>query len=173
MLAIINAATPQNITPGTGISVTSSIISGVKTWVITNTAPYVEQNRLEFLVRIQPTAPTAQTITVSASLASGSNINSPATVMNPTIATAAANNAFLVNGFQNSTNSNFKVTMELLVVTRGSAHGLNSAETLAVRMANKSAGSFYFQIVGSDGVPLTNTEMVNTSDMYVNIKISE
>jgi hypothetical protein len=173
ILAIINSVMPQNITVGTGLSVTSSVISGVKTWVLTNTAPYVEQNRMEFLCRVQYTAPTAVTITNSAYLYSGSNMNATAVVANPTIATAAANNAFLVNGFQVSSNNNYKVTLEMVTVTRGGAHGLNSLKTLDVELVNKASGSFYFRFVGTNGTPITNTTMVGTSDIYVNVKISE
>lgn len=160
------------VAAGTGISVADSgVVSGVRTFTITNTN--TAQNRMEFLCRLQYTSPTAVTITNSAYLYSGTNMNATATVANPLIATAGANNQFLVNGFQVSNNQNFKVTMELLVVTKAAAHGLNSLKTMDVEMVNKSSGSFYFRFVGVDGIPITNTTLSGTTNIVVNIKISE
>jgi hypothetical protein len=182
VMQMINAATPTSLTAGTGISVSSAVIGGVTVWTITNTAPYVEQNRLEFLSRIQYTsAPTAVNITNSNYLKSGSNMNATATVANTTIATANGankNNVFKVSAFQVANNNNYKVTIEpvlLVYVNAGAGDAINavSAQPLELDIISKSSGEFTFRFTNEKDLPLTNNSMTFTTDIIVNIKISE
>ena len=174
ILSIINSVAPVEIVAGTGISVAYALIGGVDTWTITNTAPYTAQNRMDFLTRLQYTGATAVTITNSGYLVSGSNMNPTATVASTTIAGAGNNNNFRVSAFQVANNNNYKVTAELVIVTHlGVAYSLNTIKPFVVEILNKASGQFDFRFVRLDGTPITNTTMFNTTDLYVNIKISE
>lgn len=181
MLAIINSMVPTALVAGTGITITSAIVAGVKTWTVTASSPYTAQNRLEFLARIQYTSGAAATIGNSAYLASGSNMNATATTASLNIASVGANNHFRVSGFQVAANNNYKVDVETAIVTLGGVtYTLNSKKTLAIEVFNKASGQFDFRFVWQDGTPITNGWMFNPyhsagggSDIYVNIKISE
>lgn len=174
ILAIINSVRPQNILAGTGIGVSYALLAGVDTWTITNTAAFTAQNRMEFLARVQYTGTTAVTLTNSAYLVSGSNMNPTATIASTTIAGAGNNNNFRISAFQVANNNNYKVTAELVVVTHlGVAYSLNTAKPFDVEILNKASGQFDFRFVKNDGTPITNASMFNTIDLYVNIKISE
>ena len=175
VMAIINSVKPQNVVAGTGISVAESLVAGVQTWTITNTATYTEENRMEFLCRLQYTGATAVTITNSAYLTSGSNINATATVASTSIATGGANNNFRVSAFQVANNNLYKVTAELVIVTRhGVTYNSNFTKPFMVEILTKASGQFDFRFVSMDGSTLTNANMFSTTtDLYVNIKISE
>ena len=174
MLAIINSVKPQNVVGGTGITVVETLEAGVQTWTVTNDSPFTAENRMEFLVRLQYTGPTAVTITPSNYLVSGANMNATATVVSTTIAGAGNNNNFRVSAFQVANNNNYKVTMELVIVTRhGSAYTLNSSKPFNVEIINKISGQFDFRFVDVNGATVTNTAMFVTTDLFVNIKISQ
>lgn len=170
----INSLHPQNVLGGAGISVTESMIGGVETWVVTNTAPYIAQNRFDFLTRIQYTSPTSVTITSSDFLTSGSNMNTTANVASTTILSAGSNNNFRVSGFQIAPNNNYKVTTELVIVNHGGAvYTYNSTRQFTLEVINKLSGQFDFRFVNSYNSNITNLVMFETADVYVNIKISE
>lgn len=172
--SIINSVRPQNVVAGTGISVAYALVAGTDTWTITNTATYTAQNRMEFLLRVQYTAPNAATLTPSNYLVSGSNMNASATIASTTLPNSALNNNFRVNAFQVAANNNYKVDIEMVQVTRkGITYDLNSTKTLDVEILNKTSGSFDFRIIGTDGTTYTNGGIKSPSDFYFNIKISE
>jgi len=174
MLAIINSVAPQNVVAGTGISVTPSVVAGVQTWTITNTSTFTAENRMEFLLFVGYTAPNAATITPSAYLTSGSNMNASATVASTTLPNAALNNNFRVNAFQVASNNNYKVDIEMIPIQRrGNTYDLNSTKTLDVEILNKTSGSFDFRIINNDGSTVTNGGLKSPTDFYFNIKISE
>lgn len=189
IMAIINSVRPQNVVAGTGISVAYSLVGGVDTWTVTNTATYTAENRLEFLCRIQYTVPGAPVCTIanSAYLYSGSNINTTATVANSTIGLANGkylNNLFNVSAFQVSSNNNYKVTMEVvylgmdctvlgLPITVTAANMYNVSGTAKVELVNKQSGNFDFRFTSSTGQVITNNSMTLYPDIYVIIKISQ
>ena len=102
-------------------------------------------------------------------------MNATATVASTTLPTAALNNNFRVSAFQVSANTNYKVTVEAVVVTWHTAttYTLNSPYNIQVDVLNRASGQFDFRFVSASGVPLTNTVLSNTTDIYMNIKISE
>lgn len=175
IMNLINSLKPQNVIAGAGISVAYSLVGGVDTWTITNTATYTAQNRMDFLCRIQYTAPTAATITNSAYLISGANMNTSATVASTTLPNGDLNNNFRVSAFQISPNNNYKVTTELVIVnTEGSVYNLNSVKPFIIEVLNKASGQFDFRFISyPENSNITNWIMFETSDIYVNIKISE
>lgn len=170
VLAIINSVKPQNILAGTGISVAYALVGGVDTWTVTNTAIPVVKNRMDFLCRIQYTAPNAATITNSAYLTEGANINATAIVASTTLPTAALNNNFRVSTFQIANNNNYKITIEPVIVTGG---GINKGLRPVIEVLNKASGQFEFRFMTPAGMTITNQTLSVISDIYVNIKISE
>jgi len=174
ILAIINSVKPQNILSGTGISVSYALVGGVDTWTITNTAPYTEQNRMEFQCAITFSVPGAPVCNIVNSdyLVSGSNINPTATVTNTTIGLANGKNlaaTFKVSAFQVANNDNYKVTLEKSQLF---TQGLLRPATIS--LITMQSGEFQFMVLDSNGFPITNDTLAGIPfDIILNIKISE
>jgi len=173
-------------TDGTITVADSGVVGGVRTYTVS--ANYTVQNRMEFLVRIQYTGTTAATITNSAYLYGGTNMNSTATTASTSIATAGlrvitlvpssdpgVNSNFRISAFQVSANSNYKVTMELDIVKFGGVtYTTGLIKPFFVELLNKASGSFDFRFIRPNGTTMTNSDMFRTStDLYINVKISE
>lgn len=189
ILSILNSVYPQNIIASTGISVAQAMVGGVQTWTITNTSSFTAENRMEFLCRIQYSVPGAPvcTITNSAYLYSGTNMNATATVANSTIGSLNGknlNNLFKVSAFQVASNNNYKVSIQPVFLgvdltvmgfaqTVSAANMYNLPNIARLELINKSSGNFDFRFVDGNGNPITNNIMNIYPDIIVNIKISQ
>lgn len=157
------------------------------------TDPFVPENRLEFLCRIQCAtfAVPAPTITNSAYLYSGTNIIGTASVTATDIANpnfATMNNCWTVTTFQTAPNNNYKITIS------SETHGQDNTlvggfgtwtasqmksiyDPLRVQIIDKQSGSFKFRFVYASGpfvgMAPNNKIMAAFPDIYVSIKISE
>jgi len=165
-------------TDGTINVLPSGIISDVQTYNIG--ANYVVENRIEFLCRIQYSVPGAPvcTITVSSTLNSGTNISYPASVDNTTIGLTFGkflNNLFNVYDFMVSPANDYKVDVEavLMGLNPSVSNTYDVPKQLICEVLNKASGSFDFRFTDINGMPLTNDAMTSTTDIVVNIKISE
>jgi len=179
ILALINSATPVSVTGGTGITVTSAVVGGVTVYTVTNTATYTAQNRMEFQCRIQfSTAGPTVTVTPSAYLYSGSNMNSTVTAAAIVAPGSLSNNGFDISAFQVVPNTNYKVTIEPILIST-----LQSNTTLRAEVYTRSSGSFRFRLTDANGLVYSSAALVYGaddelasspfSDIIVNVKISE
>jgi len=165
-------------TDGTITVQDSGIISDARTFEIS--ANYVEYNRLEFTARIQYSVPGAPvcTITVGNTLVSGANMDSPAVVTNATIGLSNGkffNNLFTVSGFMVTPANDYKVDIEavLLGLNPAATNMYNLPKQLLCEVLDQASGTFNFRFTDVNGMPLTNDYMTTTTDIKVNIKISE
>ncbi len=79
-----------------------------------------------------------------------------------------------MSGFQVAPNNNYKVTTELVIVSfGGGSYTLNSYKPITLEVLNKTSGQFDFRFIKDDFLPATNFGMIEITDLYVNIKISE
>ncbi len=161
------------------ITVTASgIISDVQTYDLS--ANYVVYNRLEFTALIQYSVPGAPvcTITVGDTLVSGANMNSPAAVANATIGSLNGkflNNLFTVSGFMVAPANDYKVDIEAVLLGLNPVVNdiYNLPKQLLCEVLDQASGTFNFRFTDINGMPLTNDYMTTTTDIKVNIKISE
>ena len=174
------------VAAGTNVTVSSSTTGYTTTYTVN--ASFSDSNlddSLQCLCSISysnVTTPTVS-ITVSNTITDGTNL------VVPTIASVGfgggnwgnENNLFLVNAFMSAANNTYKAFLEMVqmdqyadvdgtVITQETST-YTTPDQIRVRMLNKASGSFYFQFVDMQGVPLSNAAMVYMKDIVLNILI--